>query len=448
MLLSFSLKSFKSYRESDLPLAPLTVLIGANASGKSNAIEGLRLMSWLAQGQRLSAIQYSVNSGEQVVRGTARNLPNEGANKFGFACSISGTNWRKWDIDIELRDDGLHIISESITSPWESVPLYILDQPSTGRGTDVGVAYNNFARGGKKPHITCIDQMPIFSQLATPASISVNHKKSRKEVPTVSRIFEGLLSNILFLDPNPQLMRNYSFPAGEKLRGDGANLSAVLFDLCGQPKDEVEINDFSDLLDGVEAAPELLSLIQSLPEQNIDGIRFIREPRGGVMVSLTESFGGHLKRYDASLLSDGTLRVLSIAAALLSAPVGTMVVIEEIDNGVHPSRAKHLLTSIRRIAEARQLRVLMSTHNPALLDALPDESIPDVLFCYRSIDDGSSKIMRLSDSESYPEIVAQDSLGGLLTSGLLDRYAKLKRTRKDRANSALKWLKRVRQNDE
>lgn len=56
------------------------------------------------------------------------------------------------------------------------------------------------------------------------------------------------------------------------------------------------------------------------------------------MVSLTESFGGQLKRYDASLLSDGTLRVLSIAAALLSAPVGTMVVIEEIDNGVHPSR--------------------------------------------------------------------------------------------------------------
>jgi hypothetical protein len=30
--------------------------------------------------------------------------------------------------------------------------------------------------------------------------------------------------------------------------------------------------------------------------------------------------------------------VLAVAAALLSAPAGSLVVIEEIDNGVHPSR--------------------------------------------------------------------------------------------------------------
>ena len=36
---SITMKSFRSYREARLPLAPLTVLIGANASGKSNAID-------------------------------------------------------------------------------------------------------------------------------------------------------------------------------------------------------------------------------------------------------------------------------------------------------------------------------------------------------------------------------------------------------------------------
>jgi predicted ATPase len=36
-------------------------LIGANAAGKSNAIAALRLLSWLAQGQKLSSIQYAVN---------------------------------------------------------------------------------------------------------------------------------------------------------------------------------------------------------------------------------------------------------------------------------------------------------------------------------------------------------------------------------------------------
>ena len=39
MLTTFTLKDFKSFREARLPLGPLTVLIGANAAGKSNAIE-------------------------------------------------------------------------------------------------------------------------------------------------------------------------------------------------------------------------------------------------------------------------------------------------------------------------------------------------------------------------------------------------------------------------
>lgn len=47
MLTAFTLEDFRSYRQATLPLSALTVLIGANASGKSNAIEGLRLLSWL-----------------------------------------------------------------------------------------------------------------------------------------------------------------------------------------------------------------------------------------------------------------------------------------------------------------------------------------------------------------------------------------------------------------
>ena len=49
MLSSFTIQNFKSYRDATLKLAPLTVLIGANASGKSNAIEGLRLLSWIIE---------------------------------------------------------------------------------------------------------------------------------------------------------------------------------------------------------------------------------------------------------------------------------------------------------------------------------------------------------------------------------------------------------------
>ena len=54
MLTSFTLENFKSFREpATLPLAPLTMLAGANASGKSNLVEALRLFSWIVQGTNL-----------------------------------------------------------------------------------------------------------------------------------------------------------------------------------------------------------------------------------------------------------------------------------------------------------------------------------------------------------------------------------------------------------
>lgn len=436
MLTAFVLENFKSYRQARLPLAPLTVLIGANASGKSNALEGLRLLSWLAQGQKLSAIQYAVQSGDRVVRGTVEQLAYERGTTFGLGAETNAAQWNQLSLRFERRPDGLHIIHEALTHVGANVPLYQLDQPSKDRNTDVGVAYNNFARGRNKPHVTCSDQTAILTQLTSP-SIFAAHPESRDVIPSSTRELEQWLAAMLFLDPVPARMREYAFPSDATLQGDGRNLSAVLFDLWG-PDSEAHLEPHAS------QRTAILSFIQSLPEQDISGIGFLEEPRGAVMVKLTETFGGRTREYDASLLSDGTLRVLSIAAAMLSAPEDSLVVIEEIDNGVHPSRARHLLGNIREIAERRRLRVLLSTHNPALLDALPDSALPDVVFCYRAPEDGASRLLRLQDAPEYPELIAQDSLGALVTSGALERFVKQPNAT-DRQARAQAWLQRMRQ---
>lgn len=439
MLTAITLENFKSYREARLPLAPMTMLIGANASGKSNAIEGMRLLSWLAQGQKLSAIQYAVQSGERVVRGTIDDLPFEQSESFGLGTETSQAEWNRLSMILMRRADGLHIAGETLTYEAAKVPLYTLDLPSHDRGTDAGVAYNNFSHGKNKPHVTCSDQTAIFTQLTSPATFEARHKESRERIPPVVKRLEQWLSAMLFLDPVPARMRDYAFPSDNALQGDGRNLSATLYNLWGGDRNkqiEAQRGEEEPYRTQREA---ILSFIQSLPEQDIAGLSFLEEPRGGVMVQLTETFGGQSRNYDASLLSDGTLRVLSVAAAMLAAPEGSLVVIEEIDNGVHPSRARHLLTNIRDIAERRGLRVLLSTHNPAMLDALPDSALPDVLFCYRDPQQGASRVVRLQDVPEYPELIAQDSLGGLVTSGALERFVKQPQPL-DRQARALEWL--------
>lgn len=447
MLDAITLENFKSYRKARLPLASLTVLIGANASGKSNAIEGMRLLSLLAHGQRLANIQLVVQNGEHLVRGTMTSLPYGQGNEFGLGAEATDAPWRTLAMRLVRRQDGLHIVSETLSQPGEGEPLYELDHPSHERDTNVQVAYNNYARGGKKSHVTCTDQAAIFTQLDSPATFAASHKASRERIPAAVNQLRKSLAAMQFLDPAPARMRDYAFPSDRTLQGDGRNLSAVLYNLWGADRDKVIEEQRGEQEPFRQQRQAILDFIQSLPEQNIAGLSFLEEPRGGVMLTLHETFGDQHRAYDASLLSDGTLRVLSIAAAMLSAEEGSLVVIEEIDNGVHPSRARHLLNNIREIAQRRNLRVLLSTHNPALLDALPDAALPDTLFCYRDPTQGDSRIIRLQDIPDYPELIAQDSLGGLATSGVLERFVK-QPPAGERKERALAWLETLKQGAE
>ncbi|MDH6060839.1 AAA family ATPase [Chrysosporum bergii ANA360D] len=431
MLTEFTLANFKSYKTGRLPLGSLTLLIGANAAGKSNVLEGLRFLSWLAQGQKLSSIQYTVNITPGVVRGRVNDLCRQGEPHFTLGCRLNLPEWNKLNISLSVRDGELHIACEQITDSINTVPLYELDQPSQGINTDVTVNYNNFTKGRNKPKITCTDQMAIFVQLDSPARFDAKYENSQKIIPETVREYQQVLNNILFLDPVPARMREYSFKSDKRLREDGTNLSSVLYHLWTNQPENQQI---------------ILNFIQSLPEQAIDGLDFLLGPRDEVMVRLAETFGDNRRYCEAALLSDGTLRVLAIAAAMLSATKDSLVVIEEIDNGVHPNRAKHLLTSIQDIAEKRRLRVLLSTHNPALMDALPDVALEDVVFCFRDPEEdnkGNSSLIRLGDMYDFPSLISQGQLGHLVTTGIVDRFVKSPHTPEDRKQRAIAWLSRL-----
>ena len=460
MLTAFTLKNFKSFRDARLPLGTLTMLVGANSSGKSNLIEALRLLSWIGQGQRLPNIQRALSADDQVIRGRIHEILPEGETTFTLGCEIEAETWNKLTVTLENRNGDLHIAEESVTDKATGAALYMVI-PGSLHG-NIRVSYNNIARGGKKPQIICSDQMAVFCQLDTEGRFGAKHEKARKIIPEAAAIFGRELSNMLILDPIPAKMRGYSFPSEWELGNDGRNLSSTL---CRLIDSEINLNNLPtstkfnkkheqeilELLikkaEKIKEQPDtslikrfeerelikikklenqniIINFCKSIPEQQIKDIDFQTTPRGEVMVTLTETFGGKVREVPAALLSDGTLRVLAIAAAMLSAPEGGLVVIEEIDNGVHPSRAKHLIEKIYEIAKARSLRVLLSTHNPALLDALPDAALPDAVFCYRDPEHGDSRLVRLADLPSYPKLVAQGPLGYLTTTGALDRFVK------------------------
>lgn len=431
-LTSVKLENWKSFSQATLHLAELSLLIGANASGKSNALEALRLLAWLATGARLGGLVQATRDGDLGLRGSLLDLNTVGGDApcLRFECSFLGQDPELGELRLALALEHsggeLRVVEESLDAALlgTGLPLYRVVRRGAETGNVIQVEYNNFARGGRKPIIPCVDNQAVFTQLTTPARFAAGHDRSQTLIPRAAESVRRALEGMLFLDPVPAMMRGYADKTDHSLRGDGANVSSVLYHLCGDPV----VNE------------RLLAFIRALPEEEVTGIHFINTPRAEVMVQLEETFGGTSRRCDAPLLSDGTLRVLSIAAALFIVRPGSLVVIEEIDNGVHPSRAAGLLDMIREVARDRELRVVLTTHNPALLDALPTAALPNVTVCYRNRTSGHSELVRLGDLERHASLLARGPLGQLVTQGLLERHLKNRDSKEERIRKGLEWV--------
>ena len=220
------------------------------------------------------------------------------------------------------------------------------------------------------------------------------------------------------VESTPQLLRN------------GANLSAVLFAL-------------SEGSDEQRAALERITeIIRQIPEEPFIKIGFAETSLGDVMagfVSDDEKETNSGKLVDARLLSDGTLRMLAIVTALETVPDSSRIVVEEFDNGLHPSRARLLVRTLSDTASRRKLNVLVTTHNPAFMDALDDSWMDCILVCHSDKSGAGSTVTRLADMDVAGTIGLRGGLGDFVTRGALEEHLAPDFTAK-RSKEAREWL--------
>ncbi|SDY53397.1 AAA family ATPase [Acinetobacter kyonggiensis] len=463
MLESIWIENFKSYKTGQtLPLAPITLMIGANASGKSNAIEAFRFLSWFAGGEKLSTIQNRINDSEKIFRGEIRDLFCKDEDIFGLGASLSKNliaNFENWNFSIELNNfENLKVKSEELILRNNQEKFFEISENSNAfkplfSSNPATLIANEFISQNKlfipkfQRNGILIDELSSnvdsdSSVLKIVDNIVDEQLKPYLEDKDNINHSDALMLNIDFLlmrgifsvfvsfyDFIPSEMRKES-AISSRLRQNGQNLSGVLYKLWENKE--------------IDYKADILKFISSLPEQDFKGLKFYKDHRDRIELALIENFGGKEQEWSIELLSDGTLRILGIAAAILSAPNGSTIVIEEIDNGIHPSRAKYLLETMFYFAEKKKLRLLLSTHNPALMDALPDKALGDVVFAYRDPKEGDSRLVRLSDLDDYVGLVSQGPLGELVTQGIVDRFVKNPISKEDKRQKALSWLNEMR----
>lgn len=100
-----------------------------------------------------------------------------------------------------------------------------------------------------------------------------------------------------------------------------------------------------------------------------------------------------------------------------------MLVIEELENGLHPSQAAELLRLVTTASTEQGFQVVLTTHSPALLNALAGDQHSGVVVVSREATSGHSTATRLVDLPGYLRMMATSRLGEAVTAGRLAEAA-------------------------
>lgn len=406
MIKKIFLKNFKCFEDAVLNIENVSFLIGTNSSGKTNAIEGAMILSELMTGRDIATILDGSKNYGGMIRGGSKGCAHFGSDSFSLGCLVAFDKEidLKYTIEIIVSDrvyvkaESLYEIKGNKTKPMFSTKL------SSEESVDIVVTCNNGLRG-KNPDISCIRASSVISQVVTKLSTDTQYGK---RIVAYAQAVISSMKEILYLNPQSNLMRNYSAINDITLKVDASNISSVLNDLC-------EDSDKKN---------QLLKVMKTLPENEIVNISFAEGPLNDVILFLDEKYGKHVEKVDAMRLSDGTLRCLAMIAALLSEDENGMIVVEEIDNGIHPGRAKMLIREVSRIARERKIDVLITTHNATMLNALTKEDLVGVSVVYREETAGDGQIIPFMDIPDMPLLLANGKLGDVFTNDEILKYIK------------------------
>lgn len=384
---SLQLQNFLSYGSEGekIELQPLNVLIGTNASGKSNLIEAMGvlkatptdLVAPIRQGGGISDFLWKGEKGTPTAKIEAILDYPERTMPLRYQISFTAVGQRLEVVDEAIED-------KAPRNSSESVPFFYYRYDDWGRPI-INVIEDNEQQTRKLGHLRRKNIIPDQSILS--------QRKDPERYPELSYLGNKFADIGLYR--NWQTGREAVFRKAQQtdlpehpLLEDGGNLGLVLNNLQYQLGSRQIIEKLQSFY---EAAEELSIKIYG----------------GTVQIFIRET--GLTLPIPATRLSDGTLRYLFLIALLLDPTPPPLICIEEPEIGLHPDILPVVAEMLIEASQRTQL--IVTTHSDALVSALSPES---VLICDR--DDRGSHLSRL-EPERLKKWLENYSLGDLWRSG-------------------------------
>jgi predicted ATPase len=329
-----SISGFRRLHDVRLSMRPLSVMIGANGTGKTSVLEVLSLLANSAKGQLSESIT--------DLSGIASVLTYDRSEVLGLGISMEAANYKPMIYSLQLKPQGVaYVIAEEILTQLRNPLLSHINS----HGPDVKYYdpdKNVLVRPNweHNPYETSLSQVP---------------KMFREPEDFRNRLSSSTFYHVLNVDPRspvrlPQPVQPAMLPGR-----NGEELVSCLFYLR-----EAERHRFESIEDSLRAA---------FPR--FERLDFPPVAAGTLALAWREK--GFSKPLYMHQLSEGTLRFLWLATLLQSPGLTALTLLDEPEVSLHPELLS-LLADLLREASART-QLIVATHSDRLIRFLKPEEI-------------------------------------------------------------------------
>lgn len=352
MISKIAISGYRSLRDVVIPLTDITVITGANGAGKSSAYRGLRLLCEIADDRIIASIaaeggfqsvlwagpeslSRAMRTGEAPVQGVRRKNPV--ALKLGF---LESDLSYAIDLGLPMPDN---------TSMFGGDP--VIKRELLWRGPQP--APSKIIADRRGPGVTVRDERGALVQFATNLAPyeSLVRDVAGPDAPWEVEHLRRRLGQWRFYD---QIRTDAAAPARQPQVGTRTlALSPTGADLAGAIQTIYEIGDGEALDCAVE---------QAFPVARLEV-----EASGGLFQLMMHQ-PGMLRPLGARELSDGTLRFILLAAALLSPRPAPLLVLNEPESSLHRAVIPALASLI--VEAGRDAQIVVVSHDRTLVTAL------------------------------------------------------------------------------
>jgi len=432
MIRRLKLTNFKNFQAAELALGAFTLLIGVNATGKSNLREAFRFLHGITRGYSLADILGGKYVGGALqwdgIRGGLNEIAFRESTHFGIEVDFDlpkdkDARLGTYRIEIDLAKFESHVNQETssqqpvVSSIKPIGPLVSQEILNIGNQA-IFRAYCD-SQISQRMHVELAGKGASSQQLHQPVSatqpvitqleeiLRAQNGKAMQKILQPVRETISAFSAMRFLSLEPEAMRIPSLP-GQTILGDrGENLSTAL---------QAIVEDSNRRL-------ALMEWIKELTPMDAADFKFPIYADGKTLMTLIEKNGQAVSAYSAS---DGTLRFLAIMATMLGPKASDFYFFEELENGIHPTRLHLLAEMIEQEAALRQIQIVATTHSPQLLRVISPKSLQSSSLVYRLEGQPSAQLKRIMDlPQGARQVIEKKDVARLYESGWFENAMSL-----------------------